>query len=47
MGGPLTLERAGGGRVGFLSNLNTLFRPAGTRSGAAARRGQGKENGDG
>ena len=52
MGGPLTLERAGEGRIGFLSNPKYLFRPA----RAPARRrgikapGEGlhrEENGDG
>lgn len=52
MGGPLTLERAGGGRIGFLSNPKYLFRPA---RALARRRGieapvwglHGKERGDG
>jgi hypothetical protein len=52
MGGPLTLERAGGGRIGFLANPKHLFRPA---RADARRRGieapgtglQGEEDGDG
>jgi hypothetical protein len=47
MAGPLTLERAGEGRYGFLFNPSSNFLPSGTRKGAAARRGLGKENGDG
>jgi len=52
MGGPLTLERAGGGPIGFLSNPKTFFRPARAdarrRSIEAPGKGvQGEEDGDG
>jgi hypothetical protein len=52
MGGPLTLERAGGSRPGFLPNPNKIFRLArvharGCRVKTPGGALQGKEESDG